>query len=176
MLPQPGIPIVLFFARLARNPVSQVRAALTVFLVFLLSSCGPKEKETWPEPVDPAKLLKGDTIAPFAFIHPENYDWKIEVRVSGDDLYDVAHKRLKIRYFWTTEEEVLEKIRKLRFVYGKPATHKASSTMRIFQNGKLIEKYGLILEKNAIGLQSQKLGFIEVTEPEHLFETLEHME
>lgn len=148
---------------------------LNLIIILSLFSCS-NEGEKKAEPLDPATLVKGDTIQPLAYINPDEHDWKVEIRISGEDLHDVSHKRMKLRQFWTSEEKILKEIREWKFIYGGEAVHKASSTLRVYRNNELIEKYGIILEKRTSGMQSIKLGFLRPVDPEEMFRTMEEMD
>jgi hypothetical protein len=124
--------------------------------------------------IDPATLSKGDTITPFRYLEPGVADWKVEVRISGDDLHDVSHK-LTSRKFWTTDEEVLNRVRDLRFVYGIGRIHKPSSTLRVYDGVHLHEQHGIVFEKNYLGFQSSRYGVMTCADQEEFFRILDEM-
>jgi hypothetical protein len=146
------------------------------FFLFALMACNnaPLIQED-NSIIDPASLSKGDTIKLFRFINPDEHDWKIEIRISGDDLHDIASKKMTSRKFSTTDEKVLERVRQWKFIYGIRPLHKATSTLRVYRNGELYDKYGLILEKKWTGLQSQKYGLVQAADMEEIFSTIEEM-
>jgi hypothetical protein len=147
-----------------------------IIVLSCVQACGSRENTMLERaPLEAKTLAAGDTIAPFAYIDAADDDWKVEIRISGEDLHDVSHKRMKTRKFWSSDREVLAKVRSWKFIYGRGAIHKASSTLRVYNDTKLIEKYGIILEKKVVGLQSTELGFLTPVDPESLFSTLEEM-
>jgi len=165
---------------LTENPTFSVNKIirslfLLSVLVFFVTSC----KNTSPPPedythIDPSMLSKGDTIRPFRFLHPETADWKIEVRISGDDLHDVTHK-LTSRKFSATDPKLLNRFRELRFLYGIGRLHKPSSTIRVYDDIKLYEQHGIVFEKKYLALQSQRYGIMTCVDQEEFFSLLEEM-
>jgi hypothetical protein len=128
-----------------------------------------------PIHIDETKLKKGEIIQPFAYIDPKDHDWKVEIRISGEDLLDVSHKKMTSRKFWTSKKEILNKVRGWKFVYGRPATYKASSTLRVYRDNQMIDKHGIVLEKNTLGFQSVKYGMLEPVDKDEMFNTIEEM-
>jgi hypothetical protein len=149
-----------------------------LLLSILLVLCASCKKATPPledyTHIDPSTLSKGDTIMPFRFLHPETADWKIEVRISGDDLHDVSHK-LSSRKFSATDPKLLNRFRKLRFLYGIGRLHKPSSTMRVYDDIRLYEQHGIVFEKKYLALQSQRYGIMTCVDQEEFFRLLEQM-
>lgn len=149
----------------------------TLFLIVLLAgACGQKpqdDPETYSH-IDPTTLSKGDTIQPFRYLHPETADWKVEVRISGDDLHDLSHK-MTSRKFTATERRLLERIRRLKFLYGVGRLHKPSSTLRVYDHINLYEQHGIVFEKNYLALQSQRYGIMTCADQEEFFDILEDM-
>jgi hypothetical protein len=125
--------------------------------------------------IDPSTLTKGDTITPFRFLHPEVADWKVEIRISGDDLHDVSHK-FTSRKFTTTDPKVLNRFRKLRFIYGVGRQHKPSSTLRVFDDIHLYEQHGIVFEKNYLALQSKRYGIMRCADEKEFFDIVEKMD
>jgi hypothetical protein len=152
-----------------------IRSLLVLAIVVLtVSSC---KKAPPPEDythLDPSLLSKGDTIMPFRFLHPETADWKIEVRISGEDLHDVSHK-LPSRKFSATDPKLLNRFRKLRFLYGIGRLHKPSSTLRVYDDINLYEQHGIVFEKKYLALQSQRYGIMTCVDQEEFFSLLEEM-
>ena len=148
-----------------------------VFSMVVFSSCREKRVVVVDnfEPIDMTKLSIGDTVMPFRFINPAEHDWRIVVRVSGEDLVDLSHK-LTTRMFSTTDEEELNRFRNWKFIYRKVGVTDASSTIRVFKNEKLEETYGIVLEKKWIGIQSKKLGLLQSVRHEELLDLLKDMD
>lgn len=146
-----------------------------IVFVFVFSSC--QQPETVVEdysPIDIAALKVGDTIMPFRYINPKDHDWRVVVRVSGEDLVDVSHK-LTTRMFSTTDTKVLQRIRKWKFVYRKQGVVDASSTIRVFKNDELEDTYGIVLEKRWLRIQSKKIGVLESVRHDELLDILKEM-
>jgi hypothetical protein len=141
-----------------------------------LTACSDNAKTPVEDysPLDPATLKVGDTVTPFRYINPATHDWRVVVRVSGEDLVDVSHK-LHTRMFSTTDEEVLEKLRKWKFTYKKSGVVNASSTVRVFKNDELEETYGIVLEKKWMGLQSKKFGLLVSVRHDEMLDILKEM-
>lgn len=152
-------------------------ASFSVALAACLLSCSKPAVQDLSDysHMDPATLKKGDTITPFRFLHPETGDWKVEVRISGDDLHDVSHK-MTSRKFTGTSPEVLTRIRGLRFVYGVGRIHKPSSTLRVYDHISLYEQHGIIFEKKYLALQSSRYGIMTCVDEEEFFKILKQME
>jgi hypothetical protein len=148
-------------------------AALFLWSVF--SCTKPAEVTDDYTHIDPATLKKGDTIMPFRFLHPETGDWKVEVRISGDDLHDVSHK-MTSRKFTATTPEVLTRIRNLRFVFGVGRKHKPTSTLRVYDDVHLYEQHGVVFEKKYLALQSTRYGIMTCADEEEFFSILDEME
>jgi hypothetical protein len=152
-----------------------VRLALAGAILLYASACNkPVEVADDYTHIDPATLKKGDTIMPFRFLHPEVGDWKVEVRISGDDLHDVSHK-ITSRKFTATEPRLLLRFRKLRFIYGQGRTHKPSSTLRVYDDVHLYEQHGIVFEKNYLAFQSKRYGIMTCIDEEEFFNLLEDM-
>jgi hypothetical protein len=154
------------------------RNVLGGFLIAILifnHSCKRKEVpfQDFSHP-DPAQLTKGDTITPFRFIHATTGDWKVEIRISADDLLDVS-KKVASRKFTTTDPEILERIRNLKFLYGVGRIHKASSTLRIYDHVNVYEQHGIVFEKNYLALQSKRYGIIRCIDEAEFFSIMEDM-
>jgi hypothetical protein len=77
--------------------------------------------------------------------------------------------------FSTTDEEVLEKLRKWKFTYKKSGVVNASSTVRVFKNDELEETYGIVLEKKWMGLQSKKFGLLVSVRHDEMLDILKEM-
>jgi hypothetical protein len=125
--------------------------------------------------IDETKLKKGDIIQPFAYIDPSEHDWKVEIRISGEDLLDIGHKRMTSRKFWTTQKDVLLKVREWKFKYGRSISHTAHSTLRVYRDNQLIDKHGIVIEKHTMGFQSVKFGMLEPVDSEDMFRLIEDM-
>jgi hypothetical protein len=152
-------------------------ASFTVMLMAGVFSCSKPVQEDLSQytHIDPATLKKGDTITPFQFLHPETGDWKVEIRISGDDLHDVSHK-MTSRKFTGTTPEVLTRIRNLRFIYGVGRIHKPSSTLRVYDHVTLYEQHGIVFEKKYLALQSSRYGIMTCADEGEFFKILEEMD
>jgi hypothetical protein len=124
--------------------------------------------------IDPSTLSKGDTIMPLRYIHPTTGDWKVEIRISADDLLDLNHK-VASRKFTATDEKLLERIRALKFVYGVGTIHKPTSTLRVYDDTQLFEQYGIVFEKNYLALQSKAFGIMTCVDQEEFYDVMEEM-
>jgi hypothetical protein len=163
------------------NIIRVLMVALTLctryaILLAVLASCRQKEEPPLEDysHIDPATLTKGDTIKPFRFLHPAVADWKVEIRISGDDLHDVSRK-ITSRKFTATDEKLLNRFRKLRFLYGVGRPHKPSSTLRVFDDIHLYEQHGIVFEKKYLAFQSKRYGIMTCIDEEEFFKLLEEM-
>ena len=156
------------------KPYRFAKFVLVLLFGFCIACTKKKAVEDYTM-IDPSTLTKGDTITPFRYINPKDHDWRVVIRVSGEDLVDVSHK-LTTRMFSTTDPDVLERIRKWRFIYKRDGVMDASSTVRIFKNDELEETYGIVLEKKWVGLQSKKLGLIQSVNHDELLEIIREMD
>jgi hypothetical protein len=151
---------------------------LIFFCLNFFVSCkkAPEEPEDIQDfvHIDPATLKKGDTIMPFRFIHPKTGDWKVEIRISGDDLHDLSHK-MTSRKFTATDVKLLDRIRHLKFIYGVGRLHKPSSTLRVYDDVKLYEQHGIVFEKNYLALQSTRYGIMICAHQEEFFQIMAEM-
>lgn len=147
---------------------------IVLLMVVFCTACTEQKAVEDYTMIDPSSLTKGDTITPFRYINPKDHDWRVVIRVSGEDLVDVSHK-LTTRMFSTTDRDVLERIRKWKFIYKRDGVMNASSTIRVFKNDELEETYGIILEKKWVGLQSKKLGLIQSVNHDELLEIIREM-
>lgn len=150
---------------------------MVLVVAMTLTACSEKPGAPVAEdysPLDPATLHIGDTVKPFRYINPATHDWRVVIRVSGEDLVDVSHK-LHTRMFSTTDEIVLNKFRDWKFVYKKSGVVNASSTVRVFKNDDLEETYGIVLEKKRMGLQSKKFGLLISVRHDELLDLLKEM-
>jgi hypothetical protein len=151
------------------------RIAISGCILLYAAACNkPVEVPDDYTHIDPATLKKGDTVLPFRFLHPEVGDWKVEVRISGDDLHDVSHK-ITTRKFTATEPKLLLRFRQLRFIYGKGRTHKPSSTLRVYDDVHLYEQHGIVFEKKYLAFQSTRYGIMTCIDEEEFFKLLEDM-
>jgi hypothetical protein len=129
-----------------------------------------------PLHIDETKLKSGDVIRPFAYIDPEKHDWKVEIRISGEDLLDIdASRKMTSRKFSTTKTEVLGKIAGWEFVYGKKSTHRPTSTLRVYRDNQLVEKHGIVIERHHLGFQSVKYGMLSPVDENAMFQTIDQM-
>lgn len=126
--------------------------------------------------IDETKLKSGDVIKPFAYIDPDKHDWRVEIRISGEDLLDLGKRKMHSRKFSTDETELLNRIREWEFTFGKKSKQRASSTFRVYRDNQLVDKHGLVLEKNAsLGYQSTKYGLLEPVDQDDMFELINEM-
>lgn len=149
-------------------------------LVLVIFGCSREQSASHegnsPLHIDETKLKKGDVIRPFAYIKPREHDWKVEIRISGEDLLSIdPGRKMASRRFWTSEEDVLNEIAAWEFVYGRKATHNASSTIRVYRDNQLVEKHGIVIERHTLAFQSVKYGMLMPNNDELLFRAIEHM-
>ncbi len=149
-------------------------------LVLQLIGCSREQsvshEKNSPLHIDETKLKKGDVIRPFAYIDPSEHEWKVEIRISGEDLLDIdAGRKMTSRRFWTTDSDVLREVSAWEFVYGRKITHNASSTLRIYRDNQLVEKHGIVIERHTLAFQSVKYGMLMPVNDELLFRAIDHM-
>lgn len=162
------------------TPVKPKHFGFVLILVLAIFGCSRKQSESHegnsPLHIDETQLKKGDVFRPFAYIKPREHEWKVEIRISGEDLLDIdVSRQMTSRRFWTTDASVLHEIAAWEFVYGRKATHNASSTLRIYRDNQLVEKHGIVIERHTLGFQSVKYGLLIPKSDELLFRAIEHM-
>src|SRR5690606_20060102 len=150
---------------------------IMLVLSVVINSCNKTETRDERELLDHdmRNLSIGDTIAPFRYVNSSNDDWRVVIRISGEDLFDVSH-HLNTRMFYSTEDKVLERIRQWKFIYRRGGVRDASSTLRVFKDDKLEQTYGLIIEKNLVGIQSKEAGLLEAVNSLELLEIIKLMD
>lgn len=109
--------------------------------------------------VDTTSFAKGDTVFPFSYLNPHEKGWKVVIEISGDDMDHVATP-MKGRKFSTSKPQVLKLIRAWRFVYGGGDLSTVTSSVLVYHKGTLVDQQGIVLEKDQVGLQSIKYGWI----------------
>ncbi len=149
-------------------------------LAAVLWACSREESQSHeqnsPMHIDETKLKAGDVIKPFAYINPDEHDWKVEIRISGEDLLDIdVTRKMTSRKFSTTKKDVLTKISNWEFVYGRKSSYRPTSTLRVYRDNQMIEKHGIIIERNHLGFQSVKYGMLMPVDENAMFQTIDEM-
>lgn len=162
------------------KPNYLLRTLITALITVFLSTCGRKESQSHeqnsPMHIDETKLKDGDVIKPFAYINPDEHDWKVEIRISGEDLLDIdVSRKMTSRKFSTTKKEVLSQISNWEFVYGRKSSYRPTSTLRVYRDNQMIEKHGIVIEHNHLGFQSVKYGMLMPVDENAMFQTIDEM-
>jgi hypothetical protein len=159
---------------------SNVLRVIALLSFLILTGCHHKKSISHegnsPLHIDETKLKPGDVIKPFEYLNAGEHDWKVEIRISGDDLLDLSKRKMSSRKFWTSDELLLERIKNWQFVFGKKGKYKPTSTFRIYRDNQLIDKHGLVIEKHfMMGYQSTKYGLLEPKDQDDMFDLINEM-
>lgn len=146
----------------------------------MVFACSREQSESHernsPMHIDETKLKDGDVVKPFAYIDPDEHEWKVEIRISGEDLLDIdVSRKMTSRKFSTTSKDVLTKISNWEFVYGRKNTHRPTSTLRIYRDNQMVEKHGIVIERHHLGFQSLKYGTLMPVDENAMFHTIDEM-
>ncbi len=157
-----------------------IKIGTIFFLVGVAWGCSRQRSESHegnsPLHIDETKLKAGDVIKPFSYINPDEHDWKVEIRISGEDLLDInPARKMTSRKFSTSRKEVLTKISNWEFEYGRKSSYRPTSTIRIYRDNQMIEKHGIVIERNFFGFQSVKYGMLIPIDENAMFRTIEEM-
>src|SRR5690606_21415598 len=161
-------------------PVKPNHVRVVLVFVLAISQCSREQSVSHEGNsllhIDETKVKNGDVIRPFAYIKPSENERKVQICIYGADLA-ATHpgRKMTSRRFWTSEEKVLSEIAAWEFVYGRKATHNASSTIRIYRDNQMVEKHGIVIERHTLAFQSVKYGMLMPNNDELLFRAIEHM-
>jgi hypothetical protein len=135
-------------------------------LAYLFTGCGsPKSKNISSQPdsiieSDTTDYHIGDTIYPFQRYDFGKGDWKAEILVSKDDDMQMPKGVSSKKKLMTSNIEVLKRIKDWKFKYTGGDIATISSTLRIVAENREIISFAIIIEKDYVGLQSTKYGWI----------------
>jgi hypothetical protein len=145
--------------------------------LMAFASCGRKKQadSSLFSDVDTTSFVKGDTVFPFSYLVPKEKGWKVVIEISGDD-YENGENAKKGRRYSTTKPQVLKLIKDWQFVYTGGDLATVTSSILVYRDGTLVDQQGIVLSKNAVGLQSIKYGWIEPLRQRDVYRSLELME
>ena len=157
--------------------VNPLTVALSVFVFVCFVSCNLETQSDTPlySDVDTTTFNKGDTVYPFSYINPKERGWKVVIEISGDDLDDLS-VRVPGRKLSSTKPKVLNQVRKWKFVYNGGDLATVTSSILVYKNGTLVDQQGIVLDKDQVGLQSIKYGWISPANSNQVYETITLMD
>jgi hypothetical protein len=150
---------------------------VALFYLATLFSCGSANEYDKPlySDVDTVEFRKGEFVYPFAYINPKEKGWKVEVEISGDDLNDLS-VRVPGRKLSSSRPGVLRMIKNWKFIYNQGDLATVTSSILVYRNGVLVDQQGIVLDKNMIGLQSIKYGWISPADEEQVYRAITLMD
>ncbi|MBS1752987.1 MAG: hypothetical protein KF741_04265 [Ferruginibacter sp.] len=122
--------------------------------------------------IDSTTYQIGDTITPFENYNFSQGSWKAEIKISSDDNMDLSKKIPKAPTLTTTNKILLEKIRNWKFIYTNGDMTTVLNNFKLFKGDSVVASYGIVLDENTVGLQSQQYGWIPALDSSFIFETI----
>jgi len=150
------------------------------FLGVLLSACNPEpnhDKSVISEQVvDSAEYKVGDTVAPL-----RNYDftkgsWEAEIVISKDDNMDLSDEVPRASVLRTSNVELLELIKNWKFVYTEGDIATVVNKFKLIKDDTVMASFGIILDKNTVGLQSQQYGWMPTVDSNYIFKIIKQFD
>lgn len=144
---------------------------------FLLIRCnleGEKGNSLYSD-VDTTSFKIGEVVYPFDYINPREKGWKVIIEISGDDLHDIS-REVAGRKLSTTRPHVLKMIKNWKFTYNGGDLATVTSSILVYKNGTLVDQQGIVLDRNQVGLQSIKFGWIQPNDRQEIYKTIRLMD
>lgn len=151
---------------------------LLLLPIMILLSCGVSsvdDNQPLYSDLDPVKFEKGDVIFPFEYINPSETGWKVVVEISGDDLNELS-TRVPGTRLSSADPVILRKVKAWRFVYTGGDLATVTSSILIYKDRELVDQQGIVLDKNLVGLQSIKYGWIIPESEDDVYQTIAEMD
>jgi len=158
------------------NYFKKLLFSLGAVSVFIFLSCKSKKSNQLNSSInyqhDTTKYQKEDTVSPFKKFDFTDGSWKAIIRISPDDRTDISPQVPKSITFTADNIKILDEIKLWKFRYLESDIATVSSSIDFFKNNVKVASYGIVLDKNSVGLQSQTYGWIEAIDSNFIFETI----
>ena len=145
-------------------------------LLYLFVACNSNSKPVSRNDnqtiVDSINYQSGDTVKPF-----KNYDfnqglWKAQIKISPDDDIDLSSRVPNQSVFSTTNKKILNQIKDWGFIYTEGDMTTVVNKFNLFKDDSLIVSYGIVLDRNSVGLQSRRYGWMPALDSNIIFEAI----
>lgn len=145
------------------------KVILVCFLLFasiwalsLITGCALIIPITKPEPNKAFELQKGDIINHLKSFDFNTGNWVAYLVISRSDFESLPATIRKARCLKIKDIKVLKQMQSdWNFVYTGGDMATVESEIYFFNNGKLVLKSGIVLNKETIGLQNRDYGYLE---------------
>ena len=157
-----------------------MRILISIFYLLLFIGCNENHKaastnkpKTADNPViDSTSYKPGDTVLPFKDYLFSEGNWKAEIKISSDDVMDLSEVVPKRSTMTCIDVNVLEKIKKWKFVYTEGDIATVLNTVNLFKNDSLFVSYQIVLDKKEVGLQSRQYGWMPAVDSNQILDCI----
>jgi hypothetical protein len=147
--------------------------AILLFTILLsLTGCKSKNTANTEAFADTKKYKVGDTIEPFKRIDFSNGKWMARVKIHRDDYLDLNDNLKKKKNFETSDPTLLERIKHWKFIYKEGDFATVESSFELYKDNNLFVSFGIVLDKNSVGFQSELYGWTPVINSASMIETI----
>jgi len=119
------------------------------------------------------QVSKGDTLNIFKEFDFENGHWKVYVLLDRDDMSDINLEMDRWYSYCQTDVSILKEMQsQWRFVFTGEDLATVTNQLLLIKDGKLMFRSAIVVDKNSMGLQNEKFGWIESIDSNKMAETL----
>lgn len=139
------------------------------------SLCNTKKKDSNNNPlvyIDTTHYNIGDTLMPFVSYDFKQGSWEAVIKISSDDNMDLSDKISQKSKLSTEDQEVLQRVNNWKFIYGASDMATVLNSFELFHNSLLVDSYEIIIDKQIVGLQSRKYGWLLAVDSSYIYETI----